>query len=148
MTVYETAGASVGIPKREVFRYLGYRGIAPDETILGRVEEAVQKLQKESHPRSAWNVFPLELSASSPDDIQIESLHFSPGYGDVPLDLQKDFSALLQMPQTCGISLTDTLLMVPSKSVTAFIGFSEHKEPCILAGCETCSHATDCAFRR
>ena len=226
MTVYETAGASVDIPKREVFRYLGYRGIAPDETILGRVEEAVQKLQKESRPHSAWNVFPLELSTSSPDDIQIGSLRFfsrqlsrnlrgcsrvvlmaatigpgadflirrseavsmldaaifqaagaamaeswcdevnqriiaamkeqrlfprprfSPGYGDVPLDLQKDFSALLQMPQTCGISLTDTLLMVPSKSVTAFIGFSEHKEPCILAGCETCSHAADCAFHR
>lgn len=226
MTVYETAGTAVGIPKREVFRYLGYRGITPDETVLDRIEEAVPKLQKESRPRSAWNVFPLALSSSSPGDIQIGSLRFasrqlagnlrgcscvvlmaatigpgadflirraeavsmldaaifqaagaamaeawcdevnrriigamkeqklfprprfSPGYGDVPLALQKDFSALLQMPQTCGISLTDTLLMVPSKSVTAFIGFSGHEEPCILEGCEVCSHAADCAFRR
>lgn len=47
---------------------------------------------------------------------------FSPGYGDLPIDLQRDFSRILQLPKTCGITLTNTLLMVPSKSVTAFIG--------------------------
>ena len=47
---------------------------------------------------------------------------FSPGYGDLPIALQKDFSRILSLPRTCSITLTDTLLMVPSKSVTAFIG--------------------------
>ena len=50
---------------------------------------------------------------------------FSPGYGDLPIDLQRDFSRILQLPKTCGITLTDTLLMVPSKSVTAFIGCTQ-----------------------
>lgn len=52
------------------------------------------------------------------------------------------------MPSTCGISLTDTLLMVPGKSVTAFIGFSEKPQPCILEGCEACSNQNHCAYRR
>ena len=73
---------------------------------------------------------------------------FSPGYGDVPLSVQKDFSSLLDMPRSCGISLTDTFLMVPSKSVTAFIGLSEQETPCIPAGCEVCKARTGCRYRR
>lgn len=73
---------------------------------------------------------------------------FSPGYGDAPLTLQRDFSRLLAMPATCGISLTDTLLMVPSKSVTAFIGFSKQNKECVIAGCEACGKREDCAYHR
>ncbi len=73
---------------------------------------------------------------------------FSPGYGDAPLSLQKDFSRLLAMPATCGISLTDTLLMVPSKSVTAFIGFSEQNKECVIAGCEACGKRESCVYHR
>lgn len=47
---------------------------------------------------------------------------YSPGYGDLPLTLQTDFARILDMQKWCGISLTDALLMVPSKSITAFIG--------------------------
>ena len=47
---------------------------------------------------------------------------YSPGYGDLPLALQTDFARILDMQKWCGISLTDALLMVPSKSITAFIG--------------------------
>lgn len=47
---------------------------------------------------------------------------FSPGYGDLPLALQTDFFRILPITKRCGITLTDTLLMVPSKSITAFIG--------------------------
>lgn len=72
---------------------------------------------------------------------------FSPGYGDLPLSLQKDFSRILDMPKNCGISLTDTLLMMPSKSVTAFIGFSPKKEPCVPAGCASCENASKCEYR-
>ena len=47
---------------------------------------------------------------------------FSPGYGDLPLALQSNFARILDMQKWCGITLTETLLMVPSKSITAFIG--------------------------
>ena len=47
---------------------------------------------------------------------------YSPGYGDFPLSAQRTLLALLDAPRTVGVSLTDTLLMVPSKSVSAIIG--------------------------
>lgn len=47
---------------------------------------------------------------------------FSPGYGDLPLATQKMIFALLDCPKRIGVTLGDTLLMSPSKSVTAFVG--------------------------
>ncbi len=47
---------------------------------------------------------------------------YSPGYGDFPLAAQHALLALLDAPRRVGVALTDTLLMVPSKSVSAVIG--------------------------
>lgn len=47
---------------------------------------------------------------------------FSPGYGDLPLETQKTVFSLLDCPKRIGVTLGDTLLMSPSKSVTAFVG--------------------------
>ena len=47
---------------------------------------------------------------------------FSPGYGDLTLEMQRDVMAALDCGRTVGITLTDSLLMTPSKSVTAIIG--------------------------
>ncbi len=46
---------------------------------------------------------------------------FSPGYGDLSLEVQKDFFRLLPC-QKIGLTLMDTLIMSPEKSVTAFVG--------------------------
>jgi cobalamin-dependent methionine synthase I len=50
---------------------------------------------------------------------------FSPGYYDLSLDTQKQFFELLELTKRCGITLTDKMLMIPSKSVTAFIGIED-----------------------
>ena len=47
---------------------------------------------------------------------------FSPGYGDLTLEMQRDVMTALDCGRTVGITLTDSLLMTPSKSVTAIIG--------------------------
>lgn len=47
---------------------------------------------------------------------------FSPGYGDLPLETQKEIFALLGCSKLIGVTLNDSLLMSPSKSVTAFVG--------------------------
>ena len=47
---------------------------------------------------------------------------FSPGYGDMPLDLQGDIIGLLDAGKRLGLALNESKLMSPSKSVTAFIG--------------------------
>ena len=46
---------------------------------------------------------------------------YSPGYGDVPLSVQRQFFSLLQCYKI-NLTLMDTLIMAPEKSVTAFIG--------------------------
>lgn len=47
---------------------------------------------------------------------------FSPGYGDLPLDFQKKIFSLLDCPKNIGLTLNESLLMSPTKSVTAIIG--------------------------
>ncbi len=52
---------------------------------------------------------------------------YSPGFGDVPLSMQKTFFSLLQCSKI-GLTLMDTLIMSPEKSVTAFIGIELAKK--------------------
>lgn len=47
---------------------------------------------------------------------------FSPGYGDFPLDVQRDILTALNAEKMLGITLTDTNLMIPQKSITAVMG--------------------------
>lgn len=52
---------------------------------------------------------------------------FSPGYGDFPLQAQKPLCASLDCARKIGLTLTDALLLSPSKSVTAVIGIACQK---------------------
>lgn len=47
---------------------------------------------------------------------------FSPGYGGVSLTYQEDILSFLDAQRKLGITLNDSLMMIPKKSVTAFIG--------------------------
>jgi len=47
---------------------------------------------------------------------------YSPGYGDFPLAASGKILELLDAPRRIGVSLTENLLLVPSKTVTAVIG--------------------------
>ena len=47
---------------------------------------------------------------------------FSPGYGDLSLDFQNDLFRVLDCQRTIGLVLNESMLMSPSKSVTAIIG--------------------------
>ncbi len=47
---------------------------------------------------------------------------FSPGYDDLPLESQKALLQILDSDRRAGIVLTETCLMIPSKSVSAIIG--------------------------
>ena len=49
---------------------------------------------------------------------------FSPGYGDFPLQVQTALLQALDASRKIGLSLTESLLMTPTKSVTAVVGLS------------------------
>lgn len=50
---------------------------------------------------------------------------FSPGYGDLPLELQRDVFAVLDCGKHLGLALNESLLITPSKTVTAIIGIQQ-----------------------
>lgn len=72
---------------------------------------------------------------------------FSPGYGDFPLSCQRELLTLLRAPETIGLTTGESMLLLPTKSVTAVMGRSRLALPCHRTGCEACGK-TDCAFRR
>ena len=72
---------------------------------------------------------------------------FSPGYGDLPIQLQRDFFAALDCPRQIGVSLNESLLMTPSKSVTAIIGLTNEKEERCVHNCSACT-LKQCLYRR
>lgn len=51
---------------------------------------------------------------------------FSPGYGGVSLEYQKDVLSFLDAHRKIGITLNDAFMMKPVKSVTAFVGLCEN----------------------
>lgn len=72
---------------------------------------------------------------------------FSPGYGDFPLIHQKQILRMIDSAKTIGLTMTDSFLMTPTKSVSAVIGVSTTRIPCHRHGCEECEK-TDCLYRR
>ena len=50
---------------------------------------------------------------------------FSPGYGKPELSAQRELIALLDAPRSIGLTLNESLLMSPTKSVTAIFGLEE-----------------------
>ena len=70
---------------------------------------------------------------------------FSPGYGDYPVQYQREILACVDAHRRIGISLTAGNMMVPHKSVTALIGLADHPVTGRLATCAECVLREKCA---
>ena len=215
------------VNRREIYRYLGYRGQIPDETICQMIEEVLQELLRVVKPRNLYQSYECEIHDSEirlwneaqdgavvfyskkladnlaqcdkvmllaatlgieadkllqryeimnmakasaaqacgaacmeaycnlvQEQIREQELadgfylrpRFSPGYGDLALEAQKVIFDCLQCSKRLGLTLTDSLLMYPTKSVTAFIGITKNKQGCHIARCSSCEN-TGCEFR-
>jgi len=79
-------------------------------------------------------------------DLSLTS-RFSPGYGDLPLTVQPQLLALLNAQRSIGLTCTDRFILLPRKSVTALIGFSDQPQaktsPCLL-----CARQADCQYAK
>jgi len=72
---------------------------------------------------------------------------FSPGYGDLPITLQRSFLLALNAQRRIGLTVTDSCLLIPSKSVTAVIGVSDTPVERGPRGCAVCTMKDSCAYR-
>ena len=87
-----------------------------------------------------------ELARRLPDRYRTD--RFSPGYGDLPLDLQPALCAALDASRRLGLHVSDSLLMNPMKSVTAIIGLSDRPQMARIRGCAYCTMRETCALRK
>ena len=72
---------------------------------------------------------------------------FSAGYGDLSIELQRDIICALDCSRRIGITLNESLLMSPSKSVTAIVGIANKKHCSSEFGCVNCNNK-ECSFRK
>jgi hypothetical protein len=72
-------------------------------------------------------------------------MRFSPGYGDFQISWQKDMLKLLDCEKHIAVTLTDGYMLIPSKSVTAVVGFCKEKTDA-NEKCACCTN-TQCEYR-
>ena len=103
-----TLGAeSERLLKRE--RALGaVAGILVDACASSAVESATDELQR----RIGEAIAPLGLVADK---------RFSPGYGDLPLSIQPAFVRTIDADRLLGLSVTESDMLIPTKSITAIV---------------------------
>ncbi len=73
---------------------------------------------------------------------------FSPGYGDFPLDTQRDFLNVMNAQKRIGLCLEESNILTPRKSVTAVAGISDHQVERKKRGCASCNMVSKCNFRK
>ncbi len=76
-----------------------------------------------------------------------QTSRYSPGYGDLPISVQKKFLSVLDAPKKIGLAVTANNIMVPEKSVSAIIGLSEKPVQKKQRSCRECSLRKSCMFR-
>ena len=76
------------------------------------------------------------------------TFRYSPGYGDLSLDVQKDIINILKSEKTIGLTVSTHNLLMPRKSVTAIIGLIPKNKEVKKKGCEVCKNYENCSFRK
>jgi len=72
---------------------------------------------------------------------------FSPGYGDFSIGIQKEIVKVLRAYEKIGLSVNESSIMIPRKSVTAVIGMSNEKCSLKSHKCNNCEDK-DCLYRK
>ena len=97
------------------------------EQVANQVNEIINRLAKKAGYKPTWR--------------------FSPGYGNWPIEEQKKLGQIIKT-EKIGLTVTDTYMLFPRKSVTAIIGcLPGNEEQKTQRGCTSCSQQ-DCFSRR
>lgn len=109
--------ATVGVEMDRIIAK--YSSISPARSIMMQAigSERVEAL---------CDAFCTEISEGLEDGFKCRP-RFSPGYGDLPLQLQREIFNALNPQKNVGVVLGDNLFMSPSKTVTAIVGIEKDK---------------------
>lgn len=76
------------------------------------------------------------------------TFRYSPGYGDLPLDIQNSFLRAIDAQKKIGLTVSENNLLFPRKSVTAIIGIIDSGIEKKKKSCKECNNYENCSFRR
>jgi cobalamin-dependent methionine synthase I len=109
------------------------KGIVLDASATTAIEALCDEVQEEMREKAEKEGYYL-------------TTRYSPGYGDLAIDYQKDILEALKAYSKIGLSLTKDYIMLPRKSVTAFIGW-QREEMALDDKCSICKDK-NCTYRK
>ncbi|QJA09756.1 Vitamin B12 dependent methionine synthase, activation domain protein [Romboutsia sp. CE17] len=111
------------------------KGIIIDSCATTAIEEVCDMVQE-------------EVQNNILEDGQYTTLRYSPGYGDLPIEKNKDILNLINGQKEIGLTITTNGIMIPRKSVIAIIGISDNKLSQVKKSCKNCNNKDTCKFKR
>ena len=109
------------------------RALALDCCASAAVEELCDQIELELQSKFPGCFFPYR---------------YSPGYGDLPLEIQEELLNLLDAPRRVGLCTNESFLLTPRKSVTAILGISENQLEPTHRSCLGCPAREGCQYRK
>ena len=109
------------------------RALALDCCASAAVEEVCDQIEAELQGRFPGCSFPFR---------------YSPGYGDLTLEVQGPLLDLLDAPRQAGLCVTSSNLLTPRKSVTAILGVSDGEIEKTKRSCLGCPAQGSCQYRK
>ena len=78
------------------------------------------------------------------------TMRYSPGYGDLGIENNKGILDVLSAQRNIGLTITDSGIMIPRKSVVAIMGVSELKynNKGVKKSCSNCQNKYTCVYKR
>lgn len=73
---------------------------------------------------------------------------YSPGYGDLPIEINIDINNLLNSQKEIGLTVTSDGIMIPRKSVVAIIGISNKLINSSKTSCVNCNNRNNCIYKK
>lgn len=128
-----TLGAEADALIRRVERLDMGRALTLDCCASAAVEEVCDQIEGELQGKFPGCSFPFR---------------YSPGYGDLPLEVQGPLLDLLDAPRRAGLCATANHLLTPRKSVTAILGVSSGEIEKKNRSCLGCPAQGSCQYRK
>ena len=128
-----TLGAEVDALIRRAARLDMAKALTLDCCASAAVEEVCDQIEAELQGKFPGCSFPFR---------------YSPGYGDLTLEVQGPLLDLLDAPRQAGLCVTSSNLLTPRKSVTAILGVSDGEIEKTKRSCLGCPAQGSCQYRK
>lgn len=134
--------ATLGLPIEQAIKKYSYTDLTRSLILDAVANDMIEKV---------CDIASCEIDALAKEQGMGTNMRFSPGYGDLPLDIQREFLATLNAERLLGLTVNANHIMIPRKSVTAIIGIFDtgHAKirPVNQPECDDCTMTETCQMK-